>query len=233
MTKVVSRIVNGFKRFWLALLLSPLLGAALFVVVAQLVPDAWLRARPQGDSQTVDVAIVLGFGYEEMPQQAMKPGAANEFLLQWVLDTQPQVKTILAQEGVWVARCLETDAVCHVGDVELLRIHRHDPALDVNTLQTAVCAIERMRDLGASRAVLVAHDLQLWRTAADFERARQTLSPDFEFVVPMMPDTPYPAHSAQWRTRNEFIYRVIELLARFRDSERFTPVVPETCIAPL
>jgi hypothetical protein len=181
----------------------------------------------------VDVAIILGFGYEEAEDGEMKPGAANEFLLGWVLETYPEVRTILVQEGTWAAACETSAETCKIGNVELLRIHRHDPTLDVNTFQTAVCAIQRMNELGKKRAILVAHDLQLWRTEKVFERVKQRLCGDCEFVIPDVPDTPYPARSYQRRTRNEFIYRIVEVLARLRDSRLVTREIPDECLAPL
>jgi hypothetical protein len=213
--------------------------AALLCLIAaciQLVPSSWLRARPKGDSRGVALAVVLGFGYEETNAGEMKPGAANEFLLNWALENHPAVETVLVQEGVWAVICETGAATCEADGVELLRIHRHDPHVDVNTLDTAVCAIEaieRMDGLREKKALLVAHDLQLWRVAADFERARQDLCSDCEFVIPDVPDTPYPARSVQWRTRNEPVYRFVEIVARFRDSRLFTPETPHRCIAPL
>lgn len=205
----------------------------LAAVSIQLVPSSWLRAGPKGDGKGVKVAVILGFGYEETNTGEMKPGAANEFLLNWVLENHPEVQTILVQEGVWTVVCETGAATCEIDGVELLRIHRHDPNLDVNTLDTAACAIERMNALREKKAILVAHDLQLWRVAADFERARQSLCSDCEFIIPNVPDTPYPTQSVQWRTRNERVYRFVEILARFRDSKLFTRETPDQCIAPL
>ena len=205
----------------------------LLIACIQFLPNSWLRTHSNGDSQGVDVAIILGFGYEEAENGEMKPGAANEFLLDLVLENFPEVRTILVQEGIWAAACETSAETCRVGNVELLRIHRHDPNLDVNTFQTAVCAVKRMNELGKKRAILVAHDLQLWRTEKVFERVKQKLCADCEFVIPDVPDTPYPVRSVQWRTRNEFIYRFVEVLARVRDSKFVTSEIPDECIAPL
>ena len=205
----------------------------LMIACIQSLPNSWLRARPGGDSRGVDVAIILGFGYEEADDGGMKPGAANEFLLDWVLETYPEVRTILVQEGIWAAACETSAETCKIGNVELLRIHRHDPDLYVNTFQTAVCAIKRMNELGKKRAILVAHDLQLWRTEKVFERVKQKLCGDCEFVIPNVPDTPYPVRSVHGSTRNEFIYRIVEVLARLRDSKLVTREIPDECIAPL
>lgn len=205
----------------------------LLIICIQCLPNSWLRARSEGDSRGVDVAIILGFGYEEVENGKMKPGAANEFLLHWVLESFPEVRTILVQEGIWAAACETSAETCKIGSVGLLRIHRHDPSLDVNTFQTAVCAVKRMNELGKKRAILVAHHMQLWRTGKVFERVRHKLCEDCEFVIPNVPDTPYPNRSVQWRTRNEFIYRIVEVLARLRDSKLVTPEIPDECIAPL
>ena len=46
-------------------------------------PSSWLRARPTGEVQGIDTAIIFGFGYELLNKDEIKPGAANEFLLDW------------------------------------------------------------------------------------------------------------------------------------------------------
>jgi hypothetical protein len=85
--------------------------------------------------------------------------------------------------------------------------------------------------MGKKKALLVAHDLQLQRLAWDFERISQAMCPDCTFVIPEIHDTPYPANSVHWQTRNEFVYKIVEvLIARPRD---FLSPIPTECKAPL
>ncbi len=209
---------------------------AILVMAVQIFP---LGAYPTaGKYKDVDAAIILGFGYEEADNGTMKPGAANEFLLEWVLENYPQVKSIFVQEGVWVARCQSSKSICQFSeddrDVEFIRIHQHNPKLYVNTFEAASCAINRMTEFGKKKVILVAHDLQLWRAAMVFYRVKRKICNDCEFIIPNVPDTPYPKNSVQFHTQNEFIYRFAEILARFRDSEFFAPdhKIKRKCIAP-
>jgi len=170
-------------------------------------------------------AVVLGFGYE-MAEQEMQPGAANQFLVDWVARQQPQINTLLVQEGV---RSAMTPTLLH--DKNVRRIHRHDPAIYVDTLDTAFCALRQLQQLNQKTVLLVAHDLQLQRAAWDFERVRQAMCLDCTVLIAAMPDTPYPAASVHFQTHNEFVYKLVELLLlRPRDFLRATPT---TCKAPI
>jgi len=170
-------------------------------------------------------AVVLGFGYE-MVEQEMQPGAANQFLVDWVARQQPQINTLLVQEGV---RSAMTPTLLH--DKNVRRIHRHDPAIYVDTLDTAFCALRQLQQLNQKTVLLVAHDLQLQRAAWDFERVRQAMCLDCTVLIAAMPDTPYPAASVHFQTHNEFVYKLVELLLlRPRD---FLRAIPTTCKAPL
>jgi uncharacterized SAM-binding protein YcdF (DUF218 family) len=211
--------------------------SALFVLfVAFLPPRRWLRAKATNkwrkQAKEADVAIVLGFGYEQDEHRNMKPGEANEALLAWTLE-HTRAETILVQEGVWVAACDSKADECGVSGRQLRRIHEHRPDVYLNTLDTAYCALQAMEDLGARKAVLVAHPLQLQRALWDFQAVQranlawQTL----EFVVPEMPDVPYVPHSVHVHTRCEPIWRLVELLvARPRD---YLSPIPRECKAPL
>lgn len=160
----------------------------------------------------------------------MIPGKANEFLLNWTLKNT-SAKTILVQEGVWVAACEASNTTCTIDGREIKRIHLHDETNYVNTLETAFCAMEEMKKLDEKKAILVAHDLQLQRVAWDFERVSQEMCPDCTFVIPNMLNTPYPTDSVHWHTRNEFIYKIVELIgSRTRD---FLSLIPIDCKAPL
>jgi hypothetical protein len=104
-------------------------------------------------------------------------------------------------------------------------MHFHDEDTYVNTLDAALCAMERIERLSAdeeinNKVVVVAHDQQLWRALWNLKKvraAKETLK-GIEFVVPDIPDSPYPSHSLHWQTRNETIYQIVELFgSRVRD----------------
>jgi uncharacterized SAM-binding protein YcdF (DUF218 family) len=201
--------------------------ALLVLILVRLTPSPLMRAKPTRD-QEANTAVILGFGFVMVGGQ-MRPGEANQFLLDWTIENKSsQVKTILVQEGIWVA----SDA----GTLEKLgitrkRIHQHDPEIYVNTLDTAFCAIQQLQQLGKKKAMLVAHDLQLQRVAWDFERVSQEMHPECTFVIPNIPDTPYPANSVHYQTRNECIYKIAELFIS-RPKDFFSPI-PIECKAPL
>ena len=203
-----------------------LIYVVIFLIGVSLTPDKWIRAKPtEGwgkEIQIVDTAIILGFGFEEDKSRNMKAGDANKFLLKWVIENT-LANIILVQEGVWVAGCKTSDTTCSVSDREIKRIHSHKEGIYVNTLEAAFYAIEQMEKLGKKKAILVAHHLQLQRAALDFEIVRQTRKnwQDAKqpiFVIPQIPNTPYPHNSKHFQTRNQYFYKIIELLiSRPRD----------------
>jgi hypothetical protein len=209
----------------------------LFLLLVGFLPlNRWLRARPTKDwrrkAREVNTAIILGFGYEEDECGDMKPGKANEELLNWTI-ANTQATTILVQEGVWVAACDSSEKECMKSGRQIRRIHRHCPRKYLTTLDTAFCAMQELEKLGKKEAVLVTHDLQLRRAVWDFEAVKQTRDnwQDFTFVVPEMPDVLYAGHSVHWQTRSEWVWRIVELLvSRPRDS---LSSIPDECRAPL
>lgn len=207
-------------------LLLPIYGL-LFLLGVGLTPSRWLQAKATvaADTPPPTTAIMLGFGYEG-EESVMQPGAANQFLLNWLLTTQPQIKTLFVQEGIRAAISPQVFA-----EKNVRRIHRHDKAIYVDTLDTAFCALQALQKLGIRTVLLVTHDLQLQRAVWNFARVRQATCAECTIVTAAIPDTPYPTNSVHFQTRSEFIYKVLELLLlRPRDYLRTTPT---TCKAPL
>ena len=199
----------------------------VFVILTGITPDRWIQARPTED-QKADIAIILGFGYEINGDQ-MLAGQANQYLWDWfVANRSFQIRTVLLQEGIWVAA---DDVTVKELGIERVRIHRHDPNIYVDTLNTAFCAIPQAQKLGKKRILLIAHDLQLQRVVWDFERVGHELCPECIFVIPEISDVPFPMNSLHVQTRSKFIYKIGELLiARPRD---FLNRIPTECIAPV
>lgn len=221
-------IENKFLKWALLLLL---LGAVITIGIF-FFPAPLLRAVPTGDPLTADTAIIMGYGFERHADGSMAPGAANEALLQYTLDKFPHVTTIFAQEGVWVAQCDQSEQACTAGGATLHRIDFHDDAVDLHSGDISVCALERMTQFGKSSAILVAHDMQLWRAAENMSRAKAGICPNCNIIVPSVPNTPYPANSEQWRTRYEWAYIPLDLAARTRD-RLFPAALPATCPMPM
>jgi len=199
----------------------------LFLTLVGATPSGWLRATPTED-QNADIAVVFNFGYE-MNGDQMMPGEANQHLWEWIVNNKPlQLRTVLLQAGVWVAADEET--VKSLG-IERMRIHRHDPHIYVDTLDATFCALQQIQKRDKKKVLLVAHGLQIQRVAWDFERISRVICPDCAFVIPEIYDVPYPANSVHFQTRNEFIYKITELLiARPRD---YLSQIPTSCIAPI
>lgn len=218
----------GWRTSWVTFLVNLLLYAILFLLGVAFTPSQWLRASATAQvdpTHNPTTAIVLGFGYEE-EGATMHPGAANQFLVHWLASTQPQVMTMLVQEGIHSAL---SPALLATKNVQ--RIHRHDKAIYVDTLDTAFCALQGLQKRGVHTVLLVAHDLQLQRAVWDFARVRDAACAQCTVVIAAVPDTPYPTNSVHFQTRNEFIYKLVELLLlRPRDFLRTTPT---SCKAPL
>ncbi len=210
-------------RFAECLALGTAYSAAFFSLAGLLPLSRFLRAKPSPDWRDAvchaEVAIVLGFGYEQTATGQMQPGTANRALLTWAL-AHTTAPTLLVQEGVWVAACSAETTSCVVEGRTLRRIHLHDPAHYINTLSTAARAMEVITQLGAKTVVLIAHDQQLSRAAADFERVKQ-MRPAWRalhFVIPEIPPMPYAPRSVHFQTRNSLFWRLAELfIARPRD----------------
>ncbi len=215
------------QRTMLAVVISILIYILLFLTLVGLTPSRWLHPTPT-ETQDAEIAVVFNFGYD-MDGNQMKPGEANQYLWEWTIHNKPsQLRTILVQEGIWVAADQET--LNNLG-IKMMRIHQHDPHIYVDTLNAAFCSIQQTERLGKKKIMLVAHDLQIQRVAWDFERISHVTCPDCEFVIPEIGDVPYPASSVHLQTRNEFVYKITELLiARPRD---FLNRVPTRCIAPV
>ncbi|MCX6050369.1 MAG: hypothetical protein NT075_35180 [Chloroflexi bacterium] len=219
----------GWRRQGLLVLVSLAIYALPFLLLVGLTPNRWLHARPTialnaSANPALTTAVILGFGYD-MAGDEMQPGSANQFLLDWVLRHQPQINTLLVQEGV---RAALTPA--QLRDKQVYRIHRHDPAIYVDTLDAAFCAMRKLEPLKPTTVLLVAHDQQLQRAAWDFERVRSQTCATCTLVIPDLPATPYPVNSVQWQTRSAFVYKLIELLY-LRPRDLLRPL-PTACKAP-
>ena len=221
-------IENKLLKFLLFLFLT----SFVLVTAVFFFPAPLLRAVPTGDPAEADTAIIMGYGFERNADGSMAPGAANEALLAYTLEKFPHVTTIFAQEGVWVAQCDQSERQCTAGASTLYRIDSHDDAVDLHSGDISVCALERMAQFGKSSAILVAHDMQLWRAAENMNRAKADICPNCNIIVPSVPNTPYPQNSDQWRTRYEWGYIPLDLAARARDRV-FPSSLPASCPMPM
>jgi hypothetical protein len=149
----------------------------------------------------------------------MTAEASNQFLYE-LAKKQMRMKYLVAQEGVYVT-ALKDSIFVRSEAIQLIRMHPLDLKKDVNTFESSKYALMNMEKLGQQKAVVYAHSLQLKRAATDLRRiaASNPQWKDFEFITPEIPNTPFPKHSTQWRTRNKIVYRAIELyFSRVRDS---------------
>lgn len=219
----------GRTQPWL-LLVSLALYGLLFLVLVGFTPNRWLRAPATPETAAAKAprpttAVILGFGYD-MAGEKMLPGPANQFLVDWVLHNEPQIQTFLVQEGVLVAL-----SPTQLREKTVRRIHRHDPKIYVDTLDTAFCAMRQLQQRHAQSVLLVSHDMQLQRAVWDFARVQRQLCATCTLVVPPLPVTPYPAQSVHLQTRNAFLYKLLEILY-LRPRDLIRPL-PTTCKAPI
>lgn len=207
-----------------------ILVASSYFIIFQ-TSDGWMRAVPtpewEREVQETDTAIIFGFGYEKGDNGELLAGEANDFLYRWAVE-HTAAKTIFVQEGVWAAAANQQDARYQAAGREIKRIYKHDPAVNIHTLETVYCVLEKMKALGKKRAVIVASDLQLARTEADFLKVTKAEKEwqDYTFVVPDIPPTPYPIKSVQWQTCSAARYKIWELCSRVRD---YLSDIPADC----
>jgi hypothetical protein len=183
------------------------------------------------EAQGVDASVILGFGYERDSKGKMAPGETNSFLLTWAIENT-SAKTLFVQEGVWAAACGTSAKTCNVSGRELQRIHLDTKATDVNTLEACFCAMQKMKEHGQRKVVVVAHPMQLQRAFWDLEKVKGTKKEwaDYQLIVPEISNVPFPSHSVQWRTRNRYFYTASDVFARIRD---YLGNAPSTYKAPL
>jgi hypothetical protein len=213
-------------RTWEKLIYSVISVAASVFIIFSLVPwffNSYLIGKPdigwQVKASQANTAIIFGFGYEVDDKGNMTPGASNLFLYN-LSKKQHQIQNLILQEGVYVA-ALRDNIDGKPGHIQLVRMHPLYPNRDVNTFEASEFAITRLVNLGQRRAIVYAHNLQEVRAVADLRRIAATRQEwrDIEFIIPEIPETPFPEGSEQWRTKWKIVYRAIELYySRVRDA---------------
>jgi hypothetical protein len=217
------------SQTWEKIIFSAMSVIAGVLIIFFLVP--WLFSNSlKGDpdenwhtkAKETNTAIIFGFGYGIDEKGRMTPEASNRFLYE-LSKKQMNAKCLIVQEGVFVV-ALEDRTSIHSNNIQLVRMHPLNLQKDVNTFEAARYAIKQMEKLGQTKAVVYAHSLQQKRAIANLKRIAESnpVWRQFDFISPDIPYTPFPKHSAQWRTRNRIIYRAIELyFSRVRDSWQY------------
>jgi uncharacterized SAM-binding protein YcdF (DUF218 family) len=186
------------------------------LLTALMMPDRWIRAKPASD-QEAEAAIIFGFGYV-MDGANMLPGAANHFMVDWLIHNHPEVKIVLAQEGANSEYELRRREGGLPDSIKIINIHQHNPGVYVNSMDVAKMAAPIMRSEGIHRVLVVAHHLQLRRAAGDMARVMEKMDMKGEVLIPDLHDVPFPLDSAQWHSRRRWRYKLVELLlSRPRD----------------
>lgn len=240
--------LNRFQMDNLFFATGILLTLLFFLFILNLSATRWIRATPTANWENkvseADTAVVFGFGFSKTKVENWKfdAGEANEFLFNWTMKhTDPTI--ILVQEGIWRASDIcgnkdDCDSTCLVAEgKQIKRMHFHDEHNYVDTLGAAFCAIKQIEQLYNNnvinnKVVIIAHDQQFQRAVWDFKKIQNSKKAwqKFEFIVPEIPDTPYPSRSPHWQTRNELLYQAVELFgSRIRD---YFASVPTDCKAP-
>lgn len=213
------------QQTWERIIYSIISFAVITFIVLCLVP--WIfsssfhlaSSKDYNEAKEVDVALIFGFGYGIDEKGSMTPEASNQFLYDLAMQ-QVKVKYLIVQEGVYVA-AIKDSSKHRLNGVHLIRMHTHNPHKDVNTFEASLFAIDKMDSLNQKQAFVYAHNMQLKRAVADLRKiaARDSKRNDFQFIIPPIPETPFPKKSDQGRTKGLIFYRFIELyLSRVRDA---------------
>ncbi len=238
---VATWAIGKHRRLWSPRKLTVVVGmqvlALLALTIAAFCPSQLMRAVPsiawQREAREADVAIVFGFGLGDGIGNTVTSGASNRALLDWTV-TNTDAPTILVQEGVWLAACESAVESCEFAGRKLVRMHRDDPKIRVDTFEAACCAGDRLQAMSARKVVVVAHHLQLAQAAWDLQKVLSRRGLAVELVIPELPPTPFPGSWRQWQTASPYIYKLIALVvARPRDFLRYLfQRIPATCPAP-
>jgi hypothetical protein len=214
------------SQTWEKIIFSTISIIASVFIIFFLVPwffSGYLNSKPDENWQTkamqANTAIIYGFGYGEDESGKMTAEASNQALYE-LARKQMNMKYLIMQEGVYIA-AMNDSIFVRSGNIQLVRMHPLDLKKDVNTIDASKYALIQMEKLGQSKAVIYAHSLQVKRAVADLRKIASSYPKwkNFEFIIPDIPETPFPKHSAQWRTNNKIIYRAIELYySRVRDA---------------
>jgi hypothetical protein len=184
-----------------------------------MIPDSWIRANPTSN-QEVEAAIVFGFGYVMEGNQII-PGAANHFMVDWLIRNHPELKVVLAQVGAYSEYEQGRQQGELPDDLKIINIHEHRPGVYVNyvnSMDVAKMVVEIMHSEGIQRGLVLAHHLQLYRAAWEVARLMKKKNLQGEVLVPDLPDVPFPHDSAEWHSRRKWRYKLTELLiSRPRD----------------
>ncbi len=216
---------NMSSQTWEKLIFSVMSVIAGLFIIFFFVPwlfSSSLKGKPDEDwltkAKETNTAIIFGFGYGRDENGEMTPEASNRFLYE-LSKKQTNAKFLIVQEGVYVAT-LEDSISIRSHSIKLVSMHPLNLKEDINTFEAAKYAIMQMEKLGQTQAVVYAQNLQQKRALADLKRiaASNSAWKNFTFISPFIPNTPFPSHSAQWRTRYKVVYRAIELYySRVRD----------------
>ena len=210
---ITAIIFYSYKPSFVVFFLSWLIFS---ILIALLIPDRWVRAIPTADKQA-DAAIIFGFGYV-MDADVMLPGAANNFMVDWLTTNRPGIKTVLAQEGAGVCFKQRRREGKLPDDLKVIDLHEHKPGVYVNSADVAEMAVPIMHSEGIHRVLVIAHHLQLKRAAGNVLQVMRKIGLECEVVVPDLPDVPFPGNSSQWHSRCKWRYKLVELLlSRPRD----------------
>jgi uncharacterized SAM-binding protein YcdF (DUF218 family) len=203
---VISFIVFVFIVFYLV----PWIFSPSFHITPS---ENWQRKSKQAEA-----ALIFGFGYGTNEQGNMTPASSNQFLYD-LARLQVSPKYFIMQEGVFIAS-MNDSTKCKIRTYVPIRMHPCS-SLYINTYSAAQYAIEKMDSLGITKAVVYAHNMQLKRAITDLRKLASHNSKwrNVEFIVPPIPETPFPENSFQWHTRFKVFYRAIELyISRVRDA---------------
>jgi uncharacterized SAM-binding protein YcdF (DUF218 family) len=171
----------------------------------------------QTNLKNANVVIAFGFGMEEDNHGNILAGKANDSIMKWVKENT-NAKFIIAQKACILSEYINPNA-------QIIEMHAYSSKY-VNTLEASTFALQKLDSLSEYKiiqnniVVVVAHDFHLKRAAWIMNKLSKyrTHKTKYQFIIPNMPQIPFPSNSVQMHTRNKYIYTLIELyISRPRD----------------
>ena len=167
-----------------------------------------LVAQPQGQVDSADTFILLGFGLTQTSSGILTPGESNLALARWLLANNPQRKSTITQLGTELAlrELLGGDSAEFIIPLP----HNNDVHVDTHGAALQIWLLAEQNNF--RRPCLVTHPLQSERAYRIFKKL-----PFDELIVPNMAASAIPMtpNSIQRWTRNRLNYTIFErLMAR-------------------
>jgi hypothetical protein len=154
------------------------------------------------------VALALGFTDNGRIEKTIIPGDANTALAGYIAAHNRCFSMVLTQQSIIAAltggkEIVADESVFYLGQTPVYLMHRHDPSVEVRTLEALRYALNRLA-FQPEHIVLIAHDKHFLRAYLDL----RSIYPADQIINPYLAGIPYqnpnPFNAFFWSWR-EFI----------------------------